>query len=391
MNQRRRHRPAALVITVAAVAFVFGPAAAGALGLRAEPLENRPLADPPSLSAGWKVFDESSAWVQDHLPVRNAAVEAQRSVARDVFSDAPTVGTNVVDGVAYPLVVQGRGEGDDQWLYFGRDFQNACHPSAGVERTVARLERLATLLRGAGKDVVVVVAPDKSSIVTDQLPERYLGRTCAAERKAQFWATYAGRDPDLVDLRPALRAADASPERAYLRSDSHWTPRGALATTRTLVDHLSPGTWRQDDVRPGPVFRKQGDLGTVRLEDRADAVPGFTLDRTGVTAGSTTLSGTYTYRVSNSAEEQSALVRGQTAWIGDSFTYTSRPQWSPWFERVTTRHRANTDRSLVLKDLVAADNVVYEVVERDAAAGSLGTVDDAFLDELEGQLAAAKR
>ena len=391
MHQQKRPRPAAVGVAIAAAVFVFGPAAAGALGLRAQPLENRPLADAPSLSTGWKVFDESSAWVQDHLPVRNAAVEAQRSVARELFADPATVGSNLVDGVAYPLVVQGRGEGNDQWLYFGRDFQNACHPSAGVEQTVARLQRLAQVLRAAGKEVAVVVAPDKSSIVTDQLPERYLGRRCAAERKAQFWAAYAGRDPDLLDLRPALRAVDRGPERAYLRSDSHWTPRGALASARTVVDHLSPGTWRPGDIHPGPVVRKRGDLGAVLLEDRTDQVPGFSVRRDGVTAGPSTLNGHYTYRYSNSSRDPSALVRGQTAWIGDSFTYTSRPQWSPWFERVTTRHRANTERSLVMSELVGADAVVFEVVERDAAAGSLGTVDDAFLDALQTRLAQGRR
>lgn len=391
MARRPRKRPAQLVVALAAVIFVFGPAAAGAVGLRAQPLENRPLAGTPSVSAGWRVFDEASAWVQDHLPVRNAAVEAQRMVARDIFADPPTGATNLVDGVAYPLVVQGRGAATDRWLFFGRDFQNPCHPEAGARETVSRLDRLATLLRSAGKDVAVLVAPDKSTIVSNRLPDRYLGRLCARERKAEFWAAYAAGGPDLLDLRPALTAADRSPERAYLRSDSHWTPRGTVAVGREIVAHLSPRTWREEDVQEGPTFRKRGDLGTVLLEERVDEVPGFVVSRPGVTPGPATQSGRYTFRSTNTAADPSALVRGRTAWVGDSFMFAGRELWTPWFERVTTRHRTNTARSLVLSELVRSDTVVYEVVERDAAAGSLGLVDDAFLDELEARLAVAAR
>jgi alginate O-acetyltransferase complex protein AlgJ len=377
----RRALPAA----VAGVLFVFAPLAAGLAGERAQPLENRPLADRPSLSAGWGVFDEASRYVQEHLPVRNAAVDVHGTVVRGVFGDRAVEPATVVDGLAYPSVVDGR----NGWMYFGADFKNPCHPTMAVDRTVDQLARLAQILRDAGKRVAVVVVPDKSSVVVDGLPSRYVGRHCAAERKQQFWQEYAGRDPDLLDLRPALAKADQTPGRAYLKTDSHWTPAGSVAYAKTLVDHVAPGTWRDEDLRPGGVFRKEGDLAAILLDDQVDEVPDLRVVRQGVTLDSQTRNGHYTYRYRSSAPERQALVRGRTALVGDSFTYNSRDAWSPWFEQITTRHRANTQPALIMDDLVASQTVLFEVVERDAASGTLGVLDPAFLDDLEQRLAAS--
>ncbi|MBM6400996.1 alginate O-acetyltransferase AlgX-related protein [Phycicoccus sonneratiae] len=380
-GQHRRLLP----VVVAGGVFVFGPLVAGLAGARATALENRPLADRPSLSAGWKVFDEASLWVSDHLPVRTAAVQARSEVVRGVFGDHAVEPTRVVDGVAWPSVVEGR----DRWLYAGGDFVNACHPQLGVEETVERLERMTTLLREHGRTVAVVVVPDKSTVVDDGLPARYLGRACAAERKDAFWSAYTGRDPDFLDLRPALEEADAGPGRAYLRSDSHWTPAGALVYARAVVDHVAPGTWEQSEVRAGAPFRKQGDLASVLLEDRVDEVPGWDVVRPEVRLDSESRSGDFTFRTQQSSDDPGALVRGRTAIIGDSFTFNSRAAWTPWFERSTTRHWVKTEPDLVLHEMVESDTVVLELVERDIATGDLGVFDEAFVDRLEAGLRAA--
>jgi hypothetical protein len=369
-------------IALAGALFVFLPTMAGLAGERARPLENKALADRPSMAAGWDVFDEASAYVQDHLPVRNAAVDIHGKVVGGVFGDRAVAPTRTAGGVAYPSVV----DGENGWMYYGADFLNPCHPQLPVDRTVGQLTRLATILRGAGKQVAVVVVPDKSSVVVDELPARYIGRECSKERKQEFWAAYAGHDPDFIDLRPALAAADRGPGGAYLKTDSHWTPAGSVAYAKALVDHLSAGTWSADDLKHGGTFRKHGDLATVVLEDTVDEVPDVSVHRAGVTRTHESRSGHYTFRYRNTSPEPAALVRGDTSLIGDSFTYNSRDIWSPWFEDVTTRHRANTATSLVFADLEAAQNVIFEVVERDAASGSLGSVNDAFLDELEKRL-----
>ena len=154
MSTRDRLRRAVaghrLAVLAAGALFVFLPLIAGGLGMRAKPLENRPLAEPPSLAAGWEVFDEASTYVQDHLPVRSAAVDVHSTVVREVFRQPPTVASVTVDGVAYPRVVQGEGG----WLFYGGDFWCPAPRAQTSRATVDRLERLATspaLLRARGR------------------------------------------------------------------------------------------------------------------------------------------------------------------------------------------------------------------------------------------------
>jgi hypothetical protein len=384
--RRSRRRGLRLVPgLVAALAFVFAPVGVAVFGVHAKPLENRPLADKPSLRSGWKVFDETSAYVTDHLPIRTAAVDAHGAVVRSLFRQPVEVSSVLVDGVAYPRVVAGK----NRWLYYGGDFQNTCSPKELVKATVDRLERVAELLRESGREVAVVVAPDKSTVVSEQLPDRYIGRLCSTERKSAFWKEYDRRGGDLLDVRGGLERAMGQEGTAYLQSDSHWTPRGGLVFAERIVRHLDRDAWRAGDLKASGTFRKTGDLGPLLLEERTDAVPDV-VRATGWTKPTFQKTGRYDVRYRQPARE-TGLVRGRTTLIGDSFTFTSREQWLPWFADVSTRHRLQSNRKAVMDAVLASDNVVIEAVERDVASGRNGVLDDRFVAELQRRLSAERR
>ena len=371
---------------LAALLFVFAPVGVAVFGVHAKPLENRPLADTPSLRSGWRVFDETSAYVTDHLPIRTAAVDAHGAVVRSLFRQPVEVSSVLVDGVAYPRVVAGK----DRWLYYGGDFQNACSPKEPVKATVDRLERVAQLLRDSGREVAVVVAPDKSTVVDEQLPDRYIGRLCSTERKSAFWQEYDRRGGDLLDVRSGLERVMGQEGTAYLQSDSHWTPRGGLVFAQRIVSHLDPDAWRADDLEPSGTFRKTGDLGPLLLEERTDAVPNVVRAK-GWSKPTFQKTGRYDVRYRQPTARETGLVRGRTALIGDSFTFTSREQWLPWFADVSTRHRLQSNRKAVMDAVLASDNVVIEAVERDVASGRNGVLDDRFVAELQRRLSAERR
>lgn len=377
----RRPRMRQLPGLVAALAFVFAPVGVAVLGVEAEPVENRPLADKPSLGSGWKVFDEASAYVTDHLPIRSAAVEAHGTAVRSIFRQPVEVSSVVVDGMAFPRVVQG----DDGWLFYGGDFLNTCTPKESVKATVDRLERVAELLRDSGREVAVVVAPDKSSVADDQLPDRYIGRVCSTERKAAFWEEYSRRGGDLLDIRDGLERVMVEEGTAYLKSDSHWTPRGGFVFARTVVTHLDRSAWREQDLAESGTFRKTGDLGSVLLEERTDAVPNVVRAR-GWSKPAWQKTGRYDVRYRQPGAAEASLVAGRTVLVGDSFVFTSREQWLPWFADVSTRHRLQSSRAAVLDAVLASDNVVIEAVERDVASGRNGVLDDRFVADLERRL-----
>ncbi len=123
-----RRRPRRPVVLAVGLVFLFTPAVAYLSGVRATEIENRPLADFPSLSSGWSFFPEATTWATDHLPLRGFAVSANARVSRDLFGEAPRLttsgtgpGTGPVGPVApvpggrpagersYPVVLEGAG------------------------------------------------------------------------------------------------------------------------------------------------------------------------------------------------------------------------------------------------------------------------------------------
>ena len=77
------------LITALALLFFLGPLGLRAVGVTARPFENRPMAPPPSLHAGWDVFDQTTRFFTDRMPLREQAVRAQTWAARNVLVVPP--------------------------------------------------------------------------------------------------------------------------------------------------------------------------------------------------------------------------------------------------------------------------------------------------------------
>ena len=151
-------------------------------------------------------------------------------------------------------------QGQDGWLFLGADVSGACEPLLPLEETIAGLDRFGEIVQAAGKTYVFTVAPDKSTMNPDKMPETYVGDDCAPEAKEAFWERMA-EDPPVgyVDLKAELeRVQEADGENLWRPSDTHWAQRGGA--------RLRAGARRR--ARPGAVAHQP---------DRAD--------RTGRAAG----------------------------------------------------------------------------------------------------------
>jgi len=249
---RALRRPGRLAVLGTGLVFLFTPTVAYLSGVRASEIENRPLAAFPSPATGWAFFPAVTTWATDHLPLRGFAVEANARVSQDVFGEAPRLST-AAPGAAGPVApvpgAQPPGErtyptvleGLNGWLFLGDDLAAACAPQAPLEQTLDGLERLGELLTSAGKTYVLTVAPDKSTISPDRLPETYVGDDCAPESKNAFWDTVLRRDlPGYVDLKGPLESVQQEEdEELYRPSDTHWGPRGALVYAEQVADGLA--------------------------------------------------------------------------------------------------------------------------------------------------------
>jgi hypothetical protein len=385
-----------LVLLVGLV-FLFTPAAAYALGVRATEIENRRLTAFPSVSSGWEFFPQLSAWATDHLPLRDRAVAANTRLSESVFGEPPQYGGPAEGGAAGPVApAPGEGEveervfpkvlqGKDGWLFLGADVSGPCEPLLPLDETLAGLTRFGELVERAGKTYVFTVAPDKSTMNPDKMPETYVGEDCAPEAKDEFWERME-TDPPLgyVDLKQELeRVQEEGGVNLWRPSDTHWAQRGALVYAEELADALDPALWRSSRiVETGPV-ELQADLAAQLGTPRTDEVPGWRLEREGVTVTderATTLGATTT---------GAPLYTPSTLILGDSFTQSSLSLLSPLFAsaRVVQPATATDDPPALVSAVLSSDTIVLEIVERSVVAGDVPIIDEAFLTSLEQALA----
>ena len=393
-----RSRPRTLLVLAIGLVFLFTPAAAFALGVRATEIENRRLTSFPSVSDGWEFFPQLSTWATDHLPLRDRAVEANTRLSEGVFGEppqyggpgpggagpvAPPTGGEEVDERVFPRILQG----EDEWLFLGADVSGPCEPLMPLEETLAGLDRFGRLMQAAGKTYVFTVAPDKSTMNPDKLPEDYVGDDCAPQAKAQFWDRMESDPPvGYVDLKKELeRVQEEDGENLWRPSDTHWAQRGGLIYAEKVATALDPRLWSTSRlVETGPV-ELQADLAAQLGTPRTDEVPGWRLERDGVTvteATPNTLSSTTT---------GAPLHTPPTLVLGDSFTQSSRTFLAQLFAsaRIVQPAAATDDPDSLLSVVLSSDTVVLEIVERSVESGDVPIIDDGFLRALEQALAAA--
>jgi hypothetical protein len=168
-------------------------------------------------------------------------------------------------------------QGEDGWLFLGADVSGACEPLLPLDETLAGLDRFGELVRRAGKTYVFTVAPDKSTMNPDKMPESYVGDDCAPEAKAAFWERMEDDPPvGYVDLKQELeRVQEEDGENLWRPSDTHWAQRGGLVYAQQLADALDPALWRSSRIVPTGPVRLQADLAAQLGTPRTDEVPGL--------------------------------------------------------------------------------------------------------------------
>ena len=401
-RSRRTRRPVAALI---ALIFFFGPAAAYALGVRPTAFENRALADLPSPGDGWSFFPDFTTWAVDHLPLREQAVGAYAAGSERLFGEPPSYGgteqgplggvpsgeSTEGEGTEYPQVLQGQ----DGWLYFGSDIRSMCQPARSVDETMARIDRLAEAVEASGRRFVFTVAPDKTTIYPDALPDTYLGEECAGERRTAFWDALRSESPDwYVDLRGPLEEEQERTGPIYRPTDTHWAPRGGAVYAEELARHLDPRLLDDFDVVDTGMVTRPGDLSRILGTRTEDEVPDVAVERPGVEpVGRETLDlpAVPTGRPATARNESSdaLLFPGRTLLLGDSFTNASLSQLGGLFAEVTLLHNevAGPYPQAVADLMVSSDVVVLEIVERTIGGGGGALISDEALDAIEATLA----
>ncbi len=284
-------------------------------------------------------------------------------------------GTAVVLGLAVALVAPspseaaGGGrvvEGSDRYLFISQDWTVACQDRALARHAAGNATALAGALRRSGREALVVLGPDKSSVVP-HLPDAVPERPCAAASRTALWAGLTA-GPDFLDLRPALRDAGRGVQ-VYWRKDTHWTPTGGAVYGRELARRLDPALARRLQTRPA-TWRRDGDLARVLGRPDAEEADGLQLVNPGVRVQELPRldigMGQPARHTRAMASPGARVLPGRTVFVGDSFDDTAVEQLAPLFEEALFFWPGLHDSSMptVVRQLVGADRVVVESVER---------------------------
>lgn len=407
---RPRHSPRQRTALTCALAFFLVPTLAFVLGARSVPFENRPLHEFPSLADGWGFFTGLSGWATDHLALRQAGVGAAEGISTGLFGDPPGAGRGAPSGPiglgsggtpapgsegaqppgGYPPVISG----GDGWLYLGTDVSNKCKPLMDLDHVIGELRRLRAAVESSGRRFELVVAPDKSTVVPEHLPQNYAGKDCSRARSAAFWSRVT-REVGAIDLRGELAAtAVRLGHPLYDANDTHWTYEGGVAMTYALAGRLVPGVTSSWAVTPQRTQPWPADIPPLlgRSEQRQlrtyGLAPDGTTDRTRYLA-SDFRTPLRLAQASTGPPARSAVGQ-RVGLIADSFTQFASPFLAAGFTDLVIVHAetmaqnpaAGADDLLLDRDVITV-----ELAERNVAGGASPLLRDSVIDSIASALA----
>ena len=405
---------------MAAVAFLLVPAVAFVLGVRPAAFENRALAAFPAVTEGWGFLGGLPPWASDHLPLRQQAVQAADGISRGVFGEpfpfGARTGSGIVgpvaaaagdatpaapDGVSvpradsegldplYPPVIPGLGG----WDYLGDDVVRGCRPTLSPDAVIVQLLQLKAAVEASGRTFVLVVPPNKSSVVTENLPASFLGSDCLSATRDAFWARAAA--VAAVDLRRPLAdmARVLGPEAVYFPEDSHWTFRGGLLLTQVLAQLIDPAATASWRTSSGPAYTGSADLPPLVGRTGVDETPTIGLSPDG---------GHDRTRYDLSADARTVRLSSQpgtgtidvpVSIIGDSYSQWATPFLAATFTDATVvRINSPGQTTAQFASAVASGHVVaVALVERIVTTGYGPLFDPSTMAAVLSALAAAPR
>lgn len=256
--------------------------------------------------------------------------------------------------------------GTDGYLFSSQDWTVPCQDAATTVDTAQLLVELGDALRDSGRRAVVTVGPDKSTVMTGQVPAQVPVKECHASQHSAYWGT-ATSSPQFLDLRRPLQQA-ARTQQVYYRKDTHWSHNGDAVYARSLAQRFDPvlALALRTRTTTGTV---KGDLASVLGLPAHETVQGQSVLNPRVAVQELPerdiglIVPVKTFRAT--AALGGRVLPGRTVFVGDSFTAVALGQLAQLSEETVF---VWTDNSAplqpMLDEIAKGDRVVVEVVER---------------------------
>jgi hypothetical protein len=404
---RPRHGRRQTAALICAALFFATPLLALAVGIRPDQFENRRLADFPSLSNGWGFWAGLAPWASDQLVFRESAVKAVDAISRGVFGEPPPFNEHGQtpgdpNGPLGPITVKPRTEdnnvagvpqaieGKNGWMYLGDDVVTRCKQAMPLESTMSQLRKLRAGVEASGRRFVLVIAPDKTTMVPENLPDTFVGQDCTRRVTEDLWRRLDA-ESFFVDLRGDLRDwAARLGHPVYPQLDAHWGDEGGLALTKALAERVQPGITSGWVITPGAPWRAPGDLPP--LIGRGGSIEGqsYAVKPAGTTDQTRDVTIDFTKPLHLNTASGSGTITEKVGYLGDSFTNRSLRYLAAGFGDLTVLHypKSARDDGKASGEMLAENEVVIvELVERTVAAGNSTMLAPSVVDGIISELA----
>ncbi|MFC7341160.1 alginate O-acetyltransferase AlgX-related protein [Saccharopolyspora griseoalba] len=397
---RPRHGRRQLVALVCALVFFSAPLSSWLFGARPEPVENRPLAEFPSVTEGFGFFTGLGAWATDHLPFREQAVRAVGAISREVFGEpAPVHGSAhgspigagrpdpdpPLDENLFPPVVEGRGG----WLFLGHDVSYRCVPKRGLDEVIAGLRRWRSAVEDSGREFQLIIAPDKSTMYPDRLPADYAGEECSTAERAEFW-NRVPRATGAIDMRGPLREAERRGGRPiYHDVDTHWTHEGGIEMARLLAERLRPGSTASWRVTPSRTYPHSADIPELLGQQRTVPIQAYALAPDGGADNTRFRPSDFHEPLRLRSDARPGMNTRPVRMVGDSFSQFASPYLAATNTDIAITHPDNLalDPRSAGRFLAEGEVVAFELSERFVAGGRYPMLDAEVAEQVGEVLA----
>lgn len=193
-----------------------------------QPTANERLAAKPSFTtaAGGlneNVLTELTNYVADHFAFRQQMVTANAALQTTLLATSPA--SDVIYGA-------------DGWLYYEKtlnDYQNTPTLTDEQARQVAQtIADMQAYCEARGAAFLFTIAPNKSSVYPGNMPKRYL-KNDADNNYSLVTKYFEELGIHYADLMTFFKSQS---ETFYLKTDSHWSNRGAALAHDFLMEQL---------------------------------------------------------------------------------------------------------------------------------------------------------
>lgn len=256
--------------------------------------------------------------------------------------------------------------------YLSEDVLAACLNRPNIAEMDGWSRELESYLGYYGIDFLWAIAPDKSSVMREEIgPAADLLMRCADANRATLEAAAASDDSPLIVAWDELID---DPERTYLFGDSHWNSHGSVIFSELLLDRLAdeglapPGIFDESALVRRLTYHPNGGLYLYMGGFRPEPTTLLATARPEVATIYGAEIGTDGGLTQRWVSTGPGVIPGRTLVLHDSFWYYNDDVLGPYFADVTSMSLSSLGTPTALAMLDGYDLVIIQQVQRGVPA-----------------------